>query len=323
MEPLEGMSALSGSSVLVTGGTGFVGHHLCDLLIQSGASVHVGTRSGNVPSGCLPVRVDMRDGAAVLAAFNRVSPAWVFHLAATVDARRTSDLVRATLEDNLVGTVNLLAAAHAVGCKRVVVAGSSEEGDDLRNPPTSPYAASKMAARAYARMYHSLFGLPVVIARPFMCYGPMQAPNKIIPYTILSFLRGVVPELSSGKRVCDFIYVRDVARGLIMCALGPGVEGRTIDLGTGQASSIHDVVVKLATMLGTREQLAFGGRDDRVLETEQVAYRSGGERLAGWSPMWSLDEGLHETVEWYREWISTLPEKVVVGSSLGRPDGRP
>lgn len=313
---------MDGSSVLVTGGTGFVGRHLCDLLNKLGARVHVVTRDGNVPPGCIPVGVDVRDGEALLAALNEVSRARVFHLAATVDARRASELVKPTLECNLVGTVNLLAAAHAVGCERIVIAGSPEEGSDPREPPTSPYAASKTAARAYARMYHALYGLPIVIARPFMCYGPGQASSKVIPYTILSFLRGDAPVLTSGKRVCDFVYVDDVVRGLVMCALAAGVEGQTIDLGTGQPSTIHDVVDKIATMLGTGDRLAFGGRPDRVLETEQVAFRSGGMRLAGWSPQWSLDEGLHETVEWYRKWVSTSSDMRTFSSTLTATEGR-
>lgn len=313
---------MDGSSVLVTGGTGFVGRRLCHRLIELRARVHVVTRDGNVPPGCIPVRVDVRDGEALLAALKGVAPAWVFHLAASVDGRRTSDLVKPTLESNLVGTVNLLTAAHAVGCQRIVIAGSSEEGPDLDQPPTSPYAASKMAARAYARMYHALYGLPVVIARPFMCYGPGQASSKVIPYTILSFLRGGSPVLTSGKRVCDFVYVDDVVRGLVICALDAGLEGQTIDLGTGQANSIHEVVTKIAMLLGARDRLVFGGREDRLLETEQVAFSSGGTRLATWSPRWSLDEGLHETVEWYRKRVSVPSTLRRFTSTLPAAEGR-
>jgi UDP-glucose 4-epimerase len=314
---------MDGSSVLVTGGTGFVGRRLCDVLNRLGARVHVVTRSGTAPTGCIPVRADLRDGGAVLAALNEVSPAYVFHLAATVDGRRTSELVKPTLESNLIGTVNVLAAVHAVGSAKVVMTGSSEEVSDPSEPPTSPYAASKAAARAYARMYHALYGLPVVIARPFMCYGPGQASSKVIPYTILSFLRGAAPVLTSGKRVCDFVYVDDVVRGLVMCALTAGLEGQTIDLGTGQPNTIHDVVDKLGSMLGARARIAFGGRPDRVLETEQVAFSSGGMRLAGWSPQWSLDEGLHETVEWYRKCVSKSSEMPAFGYRLSATEGPP
>jgi UDP-glucose 4-epimerase len=98
--------------------------------------------------------------------------------------------------------------------------------------PCSPYAAAKWSVSGYARMFRALYQIPVVIAKIFMVYGSGQTDHtKLIPYVILSLLRGEAPRLSSGVRLVDWIFVDDVVDGLIGCAQTHGIDGRTVEFG--------------------------------------------------------------------------------------------
>ena len=135
-------------------------------------------------------------GARCRKARHRLSPGRV--------GRRSPDfdLVLPAYRSLLTSTVNLLVAGTEIGCRRIVLSGSFTEPVPGRtNPnPSSPYAAAKWAASGYGRMFHSLFQTPVVILRPFMVYGPAQAPSKLIPSVISSLLSGNSPRISSGKQ---------------------------------------------------------------------------------------------------------------------------
>src|SRR5262245_17053499 len=163
--------------------------------------------------------------------------------------------------------------------------------------PSSPYAAAKWASSAYARMFHSLYAVPAVIVRPFMTYGPDQAPTKLIPSVIRSLLAGEPPKLSSGRFRADWIYVSDVIDGFIAAVTTPGVEGQTFDLGTGSLHSVRSVVEKLAAIIGNSVEPQFAALPDRPHEREWVANAQAAARL-GWRPTTSLEEGLSLTVNW-------------------------
>ena len=182
--------------------------------------------------------LDLADGAAVGELIDKVRPDVVFHLASHVAGAREVELVAPTFDANLASTVHLLTAVTRHGCRRFIQVGSLEEPEpgEAVAVPSSPYAAAKMAASAYARMFHGLYGTPVVLARLFMVYGPAQKDlRKLIPYLVLSLLRGREPKLSSGSREVDWIYVDDVVDGLILAAECDGNEGPARRPGLGQA----------------------------------------------------------------------------------------
>jgi UDP-glucose 4-epimerase len=291
---------LGGASVLVTGASGFIGGHLCAALRGLGARVFAASIDRDPPAGTTRIDVDLRSFEAAAAAMETSGASVVFHLAGHVDTSRAIDLVRPTLENNLVATVNVLEAAQSAGCDRVVVVGSSEEVQGAHDAPTSPYAASKAAVREYAMMFSSLYATPVVVARPFMCYGPGQAPDKLVPHTIVSLLAGNDAQLASGNRLCDFVYVEDLVSGLIECAVRPGMAGRTVDLGTGQAHSVREVADLIASAIGGPGRPVYGALSDRTGETRQAACARTENILPGWRPRWTLEDGLNATIEWYR-----------------------
>ncbi len=168
----------------VTGASGFIGRQLCRRLLSTGTEVHALSRT-EPGEKCFSAwhRCDVSDSREVSAAMHACRPQVVYHLAAIVSGSRAMELVIPTLMTNLVGTVNVLLTAAELKCSRVVCLGSLQEPDEeSRVAPSSPYAAAKFSATAYARMFTEVFSLSVGIGRPFMAYGPGQMDlTKLVP----------------------------------------------------------------------------------------------------------------------------------------------
>ncbi len=299
METLAVKTDLAGKTVLVTGATGFIGSHLCAALGAAGARVHGASRNQSLAGAPHAAsQVDLTDPIAAKNLLLELQPRVIFHLAGLVTARQDLELVEPTFVQNLATTVNLLEAAASIPCDRIVVVSSSEALRDNRHP-TSPYAAAKAAADIYCGMFHRAYGLPVVVARPFLTYGPGQAASKLVPYVITSLLRRESPNLTSGTSIHDFVFVDDVVSGLVRCGVVAELEGSSVDLGSGRGTSIRDVVGMLAELLEHPAEPVFGAMTDR-LETPILADVMTSRRLLDWEAVTPLREGLLETVNWYR-----------------------
>jgi UDP-glucose 4-epimerase len=247
----------------------------------------------------------MSDVATVRRILLQTKPDVIFHLAGLVTAASGLELVLPTLHSLFVSTVNILTVAAEAGCSRVVLAASLTEPipDHIEATPGSPYAAAKWASSAYGRMFCKLYGLPVVIVRPFMTYGPGQDVRKLIPYVTLSLLRGQTPKLSSGNWDADWIYVDDVINGLLAAAQVPAIPKSTIDLGSGTLVSIRMIVQHLVNLTGARTAPLFGALADRPLEQVRMADLTYASKTLGWRPSVPLLEGLERTVDWCRRAI--------------------
>jgi UDP-glucose 4-epimerase len=299
------LDGLAGKRVLVTGASGFIGARLCERAVELGAVVHGVSRRPS-PDASAALRwehLDLTDEAAVRALWRSVRPDVVLHLASEVSGDRSPDLVLPMLHANLVASVNVMLASHETGCRRVVLAGSMEEPDfgDAEAVAQSPYAAAKWAARSYARMFHALYELSVVHLRIFMVYGPGQRDlRKVVPYVTASLLRGEAPELMSGEREVDWIYVDDVVDAFLAAAVTPGAEGASLDIGSGKLVPVREVVARLARLIGGNIEPSFGALPDRKLERVRVADPAIAAEAIRWLPRTSLDDGLARTVEFYR-----------------------
>lgn len=291
--------------VLVTGAAGFIGRHLVRRLAAQGARV-VGASRRAAPGslGGEWRQVDLADRAAAAALVEDTSPDAVFHLASHVAGSRDLSMVLSTFDANLASTVYLLEAlARSRPTCRVVLTGSLEEpepGDPAA--PAFPYAASKAAATGYARMFHQLYGLPVAIARVFMVYGPgPQDDKKLVPYAIRRLLAGEATQFSSGVRPVDWVYVDDVAEGLVRLAHSDAALGQRVDLGRGELFTVREVIERLYALLAPGRQPEFGSLGDRAAEQiRQADTERTRQLLGGWSPPTPLAAGLEKTVDYFR-----------------------
>jgi nucleoside-diphosphate-sugar epimerase len=312
---------------LVTGASGFIGTALCRRLIASGVEVHGVSRYP--PAGidarhwCRSIVGDMSHQAeaseiqwwnadlveleAARSLIRAIRPDATFHLASLVTGLRSLEMVLPIFHNNFMTAFNLLISTAANGVGRIVLAGSFEEPDDVDSAPCSPYAAAKWSASGYARMFHALYQVPVVNAKIFMVYGPGQSDQtKLIPYVTISLLRGEAPKLSSGVRLVDWIFVDDVVEGLIRCAETPGIDGSTVELGSGEMHSIREIVEQLGDLVPCPLAPLFGALPDRPGERSKKADTARSYELIGWQPSMSIGAGLTRTIEWYKKRLNLL-----------------
>lgn len=267
----------------------------------------------------------MRDLSQVQAAMREVSPQLVFHLAARVSGSQSITNVLPMLSTNLVGFVNVALTVAELGCERVVAAGSLMEPDrQLAAVPPSPYAAAKHAASCYARMFSSLYGLPVTIAKLMMVYGPGQLDfTKVVPHVASQLLRGEAAELSSGRQQFDWVFIDDVAEALLRLGVAPGLEGVTVDIGTGVLTSVADMAAGIARRLNAQSLLKLGALPDRKLEPTRCADVAATQRLLAWQARVGVETGLDATAAWYARHHADAEGSGVPPAALRGPPGLP
>ena len=309
--------------VLVTGAGGFIGSHLVEALLARGEQVRALVRYAShggagwleeVPDalrGRLEVvRGDVRDARTVTEVARGCRE--IHHLAALIGIPYSYAAPDAYVDVNVRGTLNVLEAARALAIPRTVVVSTSEVyGTALRVPidedhplqPQSPYSATKIGAESLALSYHRSFELPVTVVRPFNTYGPRQSARAVIP-TILSQVLGEGPlRIGSLDPVRDFVYVEDTAAGLIAAARSDACVGQVVNLATGAAVSVGQLVELAQALAGRR--VVVEELDERRRPAASEVLRLIGDagraaRLAGWSAQVPLERGLQRTLAWIR-----------------------
>jgi nucleoside-diphosphate-sugar epimerase len=302
------MDTWAGRRVLLTGGTGFVGQHLTRRLVQLGVELTVALGPDEVPAlvDALPPEAercqgDVRDEGAVGELFRAAQPEFVFHLAA-VGVTEPFIAEETALAVNLYGTLNLLRAATQAGVRRLVVAGTSYEYGERsavgQLDPGNVYAASKVAAWAFCRMFYRAYGAPVVVVRPFNIYGPGQSQRALIPAAIRAACSHTDFETTPGEQRRDFIYIDDVIEGLIAAAVAPEIEGESLDLGTGLATPVRQVVERVFALAASDGHPRIGALPYRPgVVWDLVANAERTAQLTGWRAKTDLSQGLRATIE--------------------------
>jgi UDP-glucose 4-epimerase len=214
------------ANYLVTGGAGFIGSNIVQALVQKGEFVRVldNCSTGNLSNldGAISqiefIQGDIRDPLLVQKAVESID--YVIHQAALSSVAQSVDDPLTTKEVNVTGTLNILAAARDASARRVVFA-SSASVEDTPTHPASPYAASKLIAEQYCRLFYELYNLETVILRYFNVFGPRQSCNShyapVIPVFINSLLEGKSPPiLGDGEQSRDFVFVEDVVNANIL-----------------------------------------------------------------------------------------------------------
>ena len=327
--------------VLVTGGAGFIGSHLVDLLLESSFDVLIldalswgsnlknlppdtkivggisGQMVSEVPEGpCVLVVGDVADAKLVGALVNVTSG--VFHLAAQSHVDRSYGDVLPFVNSNMVGAYAVLeavrAAKHKPRCVFVstdevygdVETGFSSEVDPLA--PRNIYSALKAGGDLLAQTYAAIFNLNIVIARPANNYGPRQFEEKLIPRVLTTFLSAKggysiekVPIYGDGKQTRDWLYVKDTAKALWLL-FERGRVGNIYNLGAHQFRTVLEVVQASAAALGVDWERYINHVADRIRGDRRYALNLDKTDLQiGWCAKTSFEEGLRETVKWYSE----------------------
>jgi UDP-glucose 4-epimerase len=292
--------------ILITGATGFLGQHLTRRLVDLGAPVTVAlcAEDGPAQTATLPATVYRRDGdvrnyGQMRRLVEAAAPEILFHLAA-VGVNDPFISEEMALRVNLHGTLNALRAVQRTGIQiqRVIVAGTSYEyGPSGELDPGNVYAASKVAAWAFCRMYYRAHGVPVIVARPFNVYGPGQNHRSLIPSAIRAALSGQDFPMTPGEQRRDFIYVDDVIEGFLALATAAGVEGHSLDLGTGQATPVREVVEQVFALCGSTGRPQAGALPYRPgVVWELAADARCTQELTGWAAQIGLEDGLRRTI---------------------------
>jgi UDP-glucose 4-epimerase len=300
---------------LVTGGAGFIGSHLVDALRAEGHQVWVidnlVTGSvANLPADVHLIEVDVRDQGAVTATFERARPSVVFHLAAqTLVATSASDPLR-DAQINVLGTLNVVRAAVAVGAAKFIFAssGGTVYGNALHQPvpethpldPISPYGVSKVAGEHYVRVLCGHAGMSTTILRYGNVYGPRDIPEShhVITVFLDALLNGEPPVIEwDGEQAKDYVYVDDVAAAHL-CAIAAG-DGEAFNIASGKEITVNEILRLVCAELGV--SVTPLRRERRAADVRRFLLDcTKAEQMLGWTPVTGFADGLRQTVRYYR-----------------------
>lgn len=306
------------STFLVTGGAGFIGSHLVKRLIKEGGKVFV---LDNFSTGCkenlygildkvIVLEGDIRDKDLVISLTKKVD--YIFHLAALTSVIGSIENPVEYNDVNVNGSLNIFWAGLKNKVKKLVFASSSAvygndpilpKNENMNLNPQSPYAVSKYTGELYLRLFWRLYKFPSVSLRLFNVYGPNQSLNSlyaaVIPKFITSLLRGEVPIIyGDGGQTRDFIFVEDVVSVMIECINKEETNGKIYNIGSGKGVSIKNLYKLISDIMGRRiEPLYMPMRDGEIKHSYADITLIKSE--LGWTPKYTLEDGLKITIEWY------------------------
>lgn len=304
---------------LVTGGSGFIGSHLCRKLLKEGHAVRVldnlssGKRENlsDIAEDIDFHEADLRDESALQRGVEGVE--YVLHHAAVASVQTSVEQPLLEQQINAVGTLRLLEAARQAGVRRVIFAASAAAyGNDLRVPkredmvptPESPYAISKLAGEYYCGVYNRLYGLETVCLRYFNVYGPRQDPaspySGVISIFAKRMLDGRAPLVhGDGLQTRDFVSVHDVVSANMLAHQVEYAQGQVYNIGSGCSSSLLDLLAALNAVLSCDIRAEFvEARSGDVRDS--LADISKARNELGYAPSTVLQDGLREVIEWMR-----------------------
>ena len=315
---------MEGKKVLVTGAGGFIGSHLAETLVEQGADVtamvHYNASSdiGNLkflPEAKL-ARLNISFGNIEDSDYVRhvmEGQHVVFHLAALIAIPYSYVAPRSYMRANVEGTLNVVEAARKLGTGRVIHTSTSEVyGTAIRVPideehplqGQSPYSASKIGADKIAESYYRSFELPVVTIRPFNTFGPRQSARAFIPTIITQALERDAVYLGSLDPQRDMTFISDTVAGFIAAATTEGIEGETINLGTGVTHSIGHFAERILALMDVAKEIRHDASRVRPRKSEVgrlVSDNAKAARLTGWCPTVNLDDGLRRAIGFVRQ----------------------
>jgi UDP-N-acetylglucosamine 4-epimerase len=311
------------SLFLVTGGAGFIGSNLCEVLLNKGYKVRClddlsnGKQSNvdlftNDPNYTF-IKGDIRDLETCMKACDGVDH--VLHQAAWGSVPRSVEMPLLYEEINIRGTLNMMEAARQKGVKKFVYASSSSVYGDEPNLPKqegregnllSPYAITKMVDEEYGKIYSTLYGLETYGLRYFNVFGKRQDPNgayaAVIPKFIKQLLNGERPIINGdGKQSRDFTYIENVIEAnLKACKAPKEAAGEAYNIAYGGREYLIDVYYSLCKALGKNIEPIFGPERKGDIKHSNADI-SKAQKMLEYDPDWSFEKGIEAAIEWYKE----------------------
>ncbi|MDB2411938.1 GDP-mannose 4,6-dehydratase [Litoricolaceae bacterium] len=315
---------ISGENVFVSGADGFIGSHLCELLVSQGFHVKAGVYYNSWGSvGWLQdldervrnkieiVRFDIRDPSVLVGLLDDVSI--FFNLASLISIPFSYQAPKTYFDTNTFGVLNILELMriNSLNCRLVQMSTSEVYGSaqyvpiDEGHPlvAQSPYAASKIAADKAVESYARSFGIDCVIGRAFNTYGPRQTARAVIPSVISQMLTSESVEIGSLAPKRDFCFVADTVDGLLRVANSSMKAGEVINIGTGASYSIEEVVQLCSKITGFNGAILSNDERIRPDASEVNHLLCNASRLVsvtGWKPKTDLEYGLSRTADWIK-----------------------
>lgn len=306
--------------VLVTGGDGFIGSHLTEMLVSKGYSVKALTQYNSFNDWGWLEDVGCKDQIEVLSGDIR-DPHYckhitkdtdiVFHLAALIAIPYSYIAPDSYVDTNIKGTLNICQAAKENGVGRIIHTSTSEVYGTAQYVPIdekhplqaqSPYSATKIAADAMAISFYNAFDLPVTIARPFNAYGPRQSARAVIP-TIITQIANGIKEIKLGDvaPTRDFNFVEDTCRGFIALAESDESVGKTVNIGSNFEISIGDTLNLIKELM--RSDVNFVIDESRIRPEKSEVFRLWCdntliESITNFKPKVGIRDGLQRTIDW-------------------------
>lgn len=311
--------------ILVTGADGFIGSHLVEALLAQGMKVRAFCFYNSFNSwGWLDTldkehlknteifMGDIRDPNGVRQAMQGIDV--VYHLAALIAIPFSYHSPDSYIDTNIKGTLNVLQAARDYNVKRILITSTSEVYGtaqyvpiDEKHPkqPQSPYSASKIGADAIADSFYRSFSLPVTIVRPFNTFGPRQSARAVIPTIITQILNGEMKiKLGDLSPTRDLLFVKDTVRGFLEIAASDDLIGEECNIATNSETSIGTLAKRIINMINPDVEIVTDKERLRPEKSEVFRLFGNNEKLkkfTNWKPEYSLEKGLEETIQWFRD----------------------
>ncbi len=314
-----------GEKILVTGGAGFVGSHICERLVAEGKEIVIVDNLHNFYDPKIKLsnlkglaqnpnvtilNADIRD-ANIQSELSKFEISSVLHVAAIAGVRPSMLNPGEYIDINVKGTLNILEFARKADADKFIFSSSSSVYGDVplselpvaetvEPKPISPYAASKLGAEILCNTYLKTFGLDTTILRYFTVYGPRQRPDEAISkFTSLILKNQPIEIFGNGEQQRDFTYVSDAVEGTLLALRSKNCSGETINIAGGKRISVNELVKIISNILGSQPRIIFS--DKKAGEASNThADISKAEKILGYKPKVSMEEGIRNFVQWFK-----------------------
>ncbi len=320
---------MNNQKVLITGADGFIGSHLVEYLLEKGYKIRAFVFYNSFNSygwlDTLPKEKlkeieifsgDIRDPNGVRVAMEGIDI--VYHLAALIAIPYSYHSPDSYVDTNIKGTLNVLQAAKLLNTKKILITSTSEVYGTAQYVPIdekhpfqgqSPYSATKIGADRMAEAFHKSFNMPISIVRPFNTFGMRQSARAVIPTIITQLLNGETQiKLGDTIPTRDLLFVKDTVAGFEAIARSEKTIGEEINIATQSEISVGDLAQNIINIINPDAKIVQD--NERIRPEKSEVFRLFGsnqkiKQLTDWSQQYSLEEGLTQTIEWFR-----LPENL-------------